>query len=140
MSFITRLYQNGARHDQRSIDPGRLLEMLKDGMDDLSAAIDTAKPATPEEEKLQLRWHHELGYLANQYRKLQRDTKLDEMTSSLSSCRRNSTLGVELMPRGSSRYTCRRNRLVRQRYVHRCWRTRSHVHDDSDGVVIQRSY
>lgn len=56
-----------------------ILALLKDGMDDLSAAIDAAEPATPDEEKLQLCRYHELGYLANQYRKLQRDTDLDEM-------------------------------------------------------------
>lgn len=48
-------------------------------MDDLSVAIQSADTELPEEEKLQLRRYHELGYLANQYRKLKRDTDLDEM-------------------------------------------------------------
>ena len=52
-------------------------------MDDLSRAIEAADPTTPEEERLQLRRYHELGYLANQYRKLKRDTDLDEMDDRL---------------------------------------------------------
>ena len=48
-------------------------------MDNLQRAIETATPETPEEQRLQLRRYHELGYLANQYRKLQHDTDLDEM-------------------------------------------------------------
>lgn len=68
-------------NDQSTRDA--ILEMLKEGMNDLSAAIETAEPAPPKEEKLQLRRYHELGYLANQYRKLQHDTDLDEMNERL---------------------------------------------------------
>lgn len=60
-----------------------ILAMLKAGMDDLSGDISAVDPVTPEEETLQLRRYHELGYLANQYRKLQRDTDLDEMDDRL---------------------------------------------------------
>lgn len=60
-------------------DRSEILETLKEGMDDLQQAIETATPETPEEQRLQLQRYHELGYLANQYRKLQRDTDLDEM-------------------------------------------------------------
>jgi hypothetical protein len=67
-----------AREDDRSARE-EILTMLKDGMDDLSTDIAAAEPATTEDEKLQLRRYHELGYLANQYRKLKRDTELDEM-------------------------------------------------------------
>jgi hypothetical protein len=67
-----------AREDDRSARE-EILTMLKDGMDDLSTDIAAAEPATTEDENLQLRRYHELGYLANQYRKLKRDTELDEM-------------------------------------------------------------
>lgn len=56
-----------------------ILALLKDGMDAVQADIEAAEPATTAEQRLQLRRYHELGYLANQYRKLQRDTDLDEM-------------------------------------------------------------
>lgn len=56
-----------------------ILEMLKDAMNELQQAIEDVDPETVEEQQLQLRRYHELGYLANQYRKLQRDTDLDEM-------------------------------------------------------------
>lgn len=60
-----------------------ILEKLEAGMDDLSATIEAADPKTADEEQLQLRRYHELGYLANQYRKLKRDTDLDEMDERL---------------------------------------------------------
>lgn len=47
-------------------------------MADLEQTIRTTTPKTFEEQQLQLRRYHELGYLANQYRKLKRDTDLDE--------------------------------------------------------------
>lgn len=56
-----------------------VLAHLEAGLDDLAEDIETALPTTPDEEKLQLRRYHELGYLANQYRKLKRDTDLVEM-------------------------------------------------------------
>lgn len=56
-----------------------VLEKLEDAMDDLSQAIGTADPATSSEEQMQLRRYHELGYLANQYRKLKRETSLIKM-------------------------------------------------------------
>jgi hypothetical protein len=61
-------------------DRSAILETLKEGMDDLQQTIETTTPETPEEQRLQLRRYHELGYLANQYRKLQHDTDLDEMS------------------------------------------------------------
>lgn len=61
-------------------DRSAILGTLKGGMDDLQRAIETATPETPEEQRLQLQRYHELGYLANQYRKLQRDTDIDEMS------------------------------------------------------------
>lgn len=74
---------NATGHEDAQSTREAILSMLKDGMDDLSVDIETATPATPEEEKLQLRRYHELGYLANQYRKLKRDTDLDEMDERL---------------------------------------------------------
>lgn len=70
-------------HDEDQSTREAILAMLKGGMDDLSGDLSAANPATPEEEKLQLRRYHELGYLANQYRKLKRDTDLDEMDERL---------------------------------------------------------
>lgn len=63
------------RHDTRNL----ILETLKRGIDDLQQDIKIAEPEMPEEHRLQLRRYRELGYLANQYRKLQHDTDLDEM-------------------------------------------------------------
>ncbi|KAB7514655.1 hypothetical protein DM867_05935 [Halosegnis rubeus] len=60
-----------------------ILGLLKDGMDAVQTDIDAADPATTDEQRLQLRRYHELGYLANQYRKLQRDTDLDAMDDRL---------------------------------------------------------
>lgn len=60
-----------------------ILEKLEAGMDDLSQAIDAVEPSTMEEEQLQLRRYHELGYLANQYRKLKKDTDISEMDERL---------------------------------------------------------
>ncbi|ADJ13910.1 hypothetical protein [Halalkalicoccus jeotgali] len=57
-----------------------ILESLKDGIDGLQRAIETARPETPEEQRVQLRQYYELGYLANQCWKLQRDTDIDEMS------------------------------------------------------------
>ena len=74
---------DGIRPQSGTDSRGAILEKLDQGMDDLSRAIEAADPTTPEEERLQLRRYHELGYLANQYRKLKRDTDLDEMDERL---------------------------------------------------------
>lgn len=60
-------------------DREAILEMLKETMDGLRDDIERAEPETLEEQRLQLRQRHELGYLGNQYRKLQRDMEIDEM-------------------------------------------------------------
>lgn len=60
-----------------------ILEKLKRGMDDLEQTIYATTPETSEEQQLQLRRYHELGYLANQYRNLKRDTDLNEMDQRL---------------------------------------------------------
>lgn len=56
-----------------------ILSLLEDGMADLAADIDAASPTSTEEKRIQLRRFHEIGYLANQFRKLSRDTEVDEM-------------------------------------------------------------
>ena len=68
-----------ADRDPREI----VLEHLERAVDDLAAAVTAAEPETPDEQKLQLRRYHELGYLANQYRKLRRDSALVEMDQRL---------------------------------------------------------
>lgn len=60
-----------------------ILEMLQDTMSELQQAIEDMDLATVEEQQLQLRRYHEPGYLADQYRKLQRDTDLDKMEQRL---------------------------------------------------------
>lgn len=60
-----------------------ILKKLQSGIDDLERAIETANPETVDEQQLQLRRYHELGYLANQYRKLTRDTDLVEIDERL---------------------------------------------------------
>jgi hypothetical protein len=59
-----------------------ILVKLQDGIDELYRDIEAADPATHDEKQLQLRRYHELGYLANQYRKLKRDTDLDKISRS----------------------------------------------------------
>lgn len=65
---------------ERPDDRSAILETLKGAIDDLQREVETTTPETPEEQRLQLQRYHELGYLGNQYRKLQHDTDLDEMT------------------------------------------------------------
>jgi hypothetical protein len=60
-----------------------IIKKLQSGIDDLERAIETANPETVDEQQLQLRRYHELGYLANQYRKLTRDTDLVEIDERL---------------------------------------------------------
>lgn len=57
--------------------------MLQDTMSELQQAIENMDPAMVEEQQLQLRRYHELGYPDDQYRKLQRDTDLDKMEQRL---------------------------------------------------------
>lgn len=60
-----------------------ILGMLEDSIDDLHEQIMTAELDSRAAEELHLKRIHELGYLANQYRKLQRDSDLDEMQDEL---------------------------------------------------------
>ena len=60
-----------------------ILETLLAGMQELREDVETADPDSVREEQLQLRRYHELGYLANQYRKLKKDTDLNEMAERL---------------------------------------------------------
>lgn len=64
-------------------DRDAVLDMLADTMAALQERIDAAEPEADDDEELHLKRVHELGYLANQYRKLQRDTDLDEMSAEL---------------------------------------------------------
>ena len=64
-------------------DRDTILQILMDGMQDLRADIEGTHPVNPEEEQLQLRRYHELGYLANQHRKLSRDTDINEIDERL---------------------------------------------------------
>lgn len=66
-----------ADDEQSSRD--EILAMLKAEMDALHNRTMTADPDSPEAEKLQLKRVRALGSLANQYRKLKRDTDIDEM-------------------------------------------------------------
>jgi hypothetical protein len=72
-----------------------ILEMLRSGMDDLSETIAITEPTTLDEERLQLRRYHELGYLTDQYRKLMRDTELDEIQERLEIFEAESEFGEE---------------------------------------------
>lgn len=60
-----------------------ILATLRETIATLATQIEEADPEATAEEELQLKRIHELGYLANQYRKLKRDTDLDEMQSEL---------------------------------------------------------
>ena len=64
-------------------DREAILEKLQAGMNDLHRGIESADPTSEAESKLQLRRYHELGYLANQYRKLKKDTDLVDMDERL---------------------------------------------------------
>lgn len=61
----------------------KLLAALTTEIENLQDVIATTDPETLEEKRLQNQRRHELGYLANQYRKLQKDTDLDEMHKEL---------------------------------------------------------
>lgn len=64
-------------------DRDAILGMLLEVMETVEEQIAAAEPTTVDEQRLQLRRVHELGYLTNQYRKLKRDTDLDEMQEDL---------------------------------------------------------
>lgn len=61
----------------------KVIEKLESAINDLETAIESANPESHKEQKLQLKRYHEIGYLANQYRKLKRDTDLDDMAEDL---------------------------------------------------------
>ena len=67
-----------ARHQREAI-----LEMLVDAMEELGRQLETADMDATDEAQLYLQQVHELGYLANQYRKLKRDTDLEEMAGEI---------------------------------------------------------
>lgn len=60
-----------------------ILNKLMKTLEGLHQDIREANPESLEEQSLQLQRHHELGYLANQYRKLQRDLEIDQLDEKL---------------------------------------------------------
>lgn len=72
-----------------------ILGMLEATMEALQDRIEAADPESVDEEELHLKRVHELGYLANQYRKLKRDTDLDEMQAELALLKSDAPIAEE---------------------------------------------
>lgn len=64
-------------------DREEILSMIHETMEDLHDRILSATVDSMEAEELHLKRVRTLGYLANQYRKLKRDTDIDEMEDDL---------------------------------------------------------
>ena len=59
------------------------MSILADTIQDVHDDIEDRDPDDIDAEKLQIRWIRTLGYLAGQYRKLMKDTDIDEMEDEL---------------------------------------------------------
>lgn len=60
-----------------------VLSILADTIRDVHGEIEDRDPDDIDDEKLQIRWVRTLGYLSGQYRKLMKDTDIDEMEDEL---------------------------------------------------------
>lgn len=60
-----------------------VLSILEASIHDVSDRIESREVTTPEDEQLLIKWYRTLGTLAGQYRKLQKDTDIDEMEEDL---------------------------------------------------------
>ena len=69
--------------DEPQTDRDEIQSLLADRIRALDAAIDAHDPDGLDEKKLQVRRNQVVGYLVNQYRKLLKDTDLDEMEDEL---------------------------------------------------------
>ena len=69
--------------DEPKADRDEMLSLLADRVRALDATIDAHDPDSLDEEKLQLQRIQTVGSLTNQYRKLLKDTDIDEMEDEL---------------------------------------------------------
>lgn len=72
----------GEETDQSERD--EILSMLAQTIQTIHAQLQTMEwDSSPEDQKLAIKWIRTLGYLTGQYRKLMKDTDIDEMESEL---------------------------------------------------------
>lgn len=62
-----------------STDRERVLHLLVDTIDSTHGRINDFEAETTEEQELLIKWIRTLGYLSGQYRKLLKDSDLDEL-------------------------------------------------------------
>lgn len=56
-----------------------VLDMVETAMQQAHEKIESGRIRDPENEKVRIQWVKALGYLANQYRQIQRDKDLEEL-------------------------------------------------------------
>ena len=62
-----------------STDREKVLDLLADTIEESHSRIDAFEADTIEEQELLIKWIRTLGYLSGQYRKLLKDSDLDEL-------------------------------------------------------------
>lgn len=72
-------------HDSDGLESDReeLLAILKDAIHDVRDRTTSREIKTLEDERILIKWYRTLGTLTGQYRKLQKDTDIDEMQEEL---------------------------------------------------------
>jgi hypothetical protein len=84
-------------HDQTDSESNRddVLSILEEAIRDTRDRTRSREIETLEDERMQIRWYRTLGYLSGQYRKLQKDTDIDEMEDDLELLREVTDVGME---------------------------------------------
>lgn len=69
--------------DESKNEREEILSLLHTAINHAHDQAVTYEAQTPEDERMQISWYRTLGYLSGQYRKLQKDTEIDEMDERL---------------------------------------------------------
>lgn len=64
-------------------DREEILSILKEAIHDVRDRTQSREIKTPEDEQILIKWYRTLSTLTGQYRKLQKDTDIDEMEEEL---------------------------------------------------------
>ena len=72
-----------ARSQDQTTEREEVLSILADNIRAVDDRIDAREFKDADDEQLQIRWVRTLGYLSGQYRKLMKDTDIDEMEDEL---------------------------------------------------------
>jgi hypothetical protein len=81
--------------DESESDREEILAILRNAIRDARDRTKTGNAETLEEEQVLINWFRTLGYLSGQYRKLQKDSDIEEMEDDLELLREATHHGVD---------------------------------------------